>query len=65
MDSGLSFDASSEVFLGGERGLAAGGGNVRGKGRCIYCSTRSFWLLDILFHAFRVLALLLFHAFGH
>ena len=35
IDSGLSFDASSEVFGGERLALAVGGGKVRRKGRYI------------------------------
>ena len=50
MDSGLSFDAFSEVFGREDLALAAGKGRARRTGRS--SSFRSFWLLESAFHAF-------------
>ena len=66
MGNGLLFDASSGAFGGGGLSLAVGGGNVKGKGRCIYSSRfRRLSMLDTLFCAFFPhLDFLLFHVFG-
>ena len=50
MDSGLSFDAFSDVFGGEDLTPAAGGGRAPEQGDT--SSFRSFWLLESAFHAF-------------
>ena len=51
VDSGLSFDASSEVHGGEDLALAAGGGRGPGE-QGGTSSIRSFWLSETSFHAF-------------
>ena len=53
VDSGLSFDSSSEVCGGEDLALAAGASRARGTWRYIYNSSfRVFLLLETSFHAF-------------
>ena len=59
MDSGLSYDASSEVYSGEDLALAAEGGRGRRTGRYI-SSISSFWLLEASFHTF-VMDVVFFH----